>query len=47
VSSSIRRPRGVSIRSIASRNHQLFYVPKGDDSDVTLMGIDPAQFPVG
>jgi hypothetical protein len=31
-------------RSIASRNHQLFYVPKGDDSDVTLNNIDPAAF---
>ncbi|HWU87446.1 MAG TPA: TonB-dependent receptor [Kofleriaceae bacterium] len=28
----------------ASRNRQLFYVPKGDGSDVTLMGIDPAEF---
>jgi hypothetical protein len=26
------------------RNRELFYVPKGDDSDVTLMGIDPADF---
>ena len=31
-------------REFARRNHQLFYVPKGDDSDVTLMGIDPAEF---
>ncbi len=31
-------------REFASRNHQLFYVPKGDGSDVTLMGIDPAEF---
>jgi hypothetical protein len=31
-------------RTFASRNHQLFYVPKGDDSDVTLNGIDPAEF---
>jgi hypothetical protein len=31
-------------REFARRNRQLFYVPKGDDSDVTLMGIDPADF---
>jgi hypothetical protein len=31
-------------REFASRNHQLFYVPKGDGSDVTLMGIDEADF---
>jgi hypothetical protein len=29
--------------TFASRNRQLFYVPK-DDSDVILMGIDPADF---
>ncbi len=28
----------------ARRGRQLFYVPKGDDSDVILMGIDPAAF---
>lgn len=28
----------------ARRNRQLFYVPKGDGTDVTLMGIDPAEF---
>ncbi|HEV7554450.1 MAG TPA: hypothetical protein VGO00_03280, partial [Kofleriaceae bacterium] len=31
-------------RSIASRNMELFYVPKGDGSDVNLVGIDPAAF---
>lgn len=31
-------------REFARRNRQLFYVPRGDDSDVTLMGIDPADF---
>lgn len=31
-------------REFARRNRQLFYVPKGDDTDVTLMGIDPAEF---
>jgi hypothetical protein len=28
----------------ARRNRELFYVPKGDGSDVTLMNIDPAEF---
>jgi len=31
-------------RSIASRDHQLFYVPKGDGSDVTLNGISDDDF---
>jgi len=31
-------------REFARRNHQLFYVPRGDDSDVVLNGIDPADF---
>ncbi len=31
-------------REFASRNRQLFYVPKGDGSDVILMGIDEAAF---
>ncbi|MEZ4363099.1 MAG: TonB-dependent receptor [Kofleriaceae bacterium] len=31
-------------REFARRNRQLFYVPKGDGSDVTLMGIDEAEF---
>jgi Carboxypeptidase regulatory-like domain/TonB dependent receptor/TonB-dependent Receptor Plug Domain len=31
-------------REFASRNRQLFYVPKGDGSDVVLMGIDQADF---
>jgi hypothetical protein len=31
-------------REFSRRNHQLFYVPKGDDSDVILNGIDPADF---
>lgn len=31
-------------REFSRRNRMLFYVPKGDGSDVTLMGIDEAQF---
>jgi outer membrane receptor for ferrienterochelin and colicin len=31
-------------RDVARRNRQLFYVPKGDGSDVTLSGIDEAEF---
>lgn len=31
-------------REFARRNRQLFYVPTGDGSDVTLMGIDEDQF---
>ena len=31
-------------RSIASHDNELFYVPKGDGTDVTLNGIDPADF---
>ncbi len=31
-------------REFARRNRQLFYVPKGDGSDVILDGIDPAEF---
>jgi len=31
-------------RSVASRNHQLFYVPKGDGSDVILNGISEEDF---
>jgi hypothetical protein len=31
-------------REFASRNRQLFYVPKGDGSDVTLVGIDEGEF---
>lgn len=31
-------------REFARRNRQLFYVPKGDGSDVTLNGIDQAAF---
>jgi Carboxypeptidase regulatory-like domain/TonB-dependent Receptor Plug Domain/TonB dependent receptor len=31
-------------REFARRNRQLFYVPKGDGSDVILMDIDPADF---
>ncbi|HRC54476.1 MAG: TonB-dependent receptor [Myxococcales bacterium] len=31
-------------REFARRNRQLFYVPKGDGSDVILMGIDQADF---
>ncbi len=31
-------------REFARRNRQLFYVPKGDGSDVILMGIDQAEF---
>jgi hypothetical protein len=31
-------------KSIASHNMELFYVPKGDGSDVNLIGIDPADF---
>jgi hypothetical protein len=31
-------------RSIASRNHEQFYVPKGDGSDVTLNGITDEDF---
>ncbi len=31
-------------REFARRNHQLFYVPRGDGSDVTLMGISEEDF---
>ena len=31
-------------REFARRNHQLFYVPRGDDTDVILSGIDPGEF---
>jgi hypothetical protein len=31
-------------REFARRNRQLFYVPRGDDSDVVLNGIDPGDF---
>lgn len=31
-------------REFASRNRQLFYVPRGDGSDVTLVGIEDAEF---
>lgn len=31
-------------REFARRNRMLFYVPKGDGTDVTLMGIDEAEF---
>ncbi len=31
-------------RTFAANNHQLFYVPKGDGSDVTLNGISQADF---
>lgn len=31
-------------REFARRNRQLFYVPKGDGSDVTLMGIEESDF---
>jgi Carboxypeptidase regulatory-like domain/TonB-dependent Receptor Plug Domain len=30
--------------SVATRNRELFYVPKGDGSDVTLNGIDEGEF---